>query len=153
MATVFGVNATKDNNDILIPAGDLGGRVKMAYDKYTFPADAFDLGDKINMMKLPAGARVIDALVKAPSLGTEGIFKLGHAATKAEDGSTVINADDDAFVASADAGGQAVAAESSTEAGRLVKFGAETQVVLECSEATDSAEGDTIEVAIFYVLD
>lgn len=150
MATVYGVNNTKKyiTNPIdKVQAKEDGGKVRVAYDSYVFLANAFADGDLIELMKLPKGAKVVDAFVKAPSLGTTGIFDLGYKAN----GVDVI--DENAFVSAADAGGQAVFKRMSTEAGSFKEFSVETTVILDCTEVTTAAIGLTIEVAVFYVLE
>ena len=149
MATVYGVNATKkyiNNPSEKIPAREETGKGRWIYDKYVFPANVFAVNDLISLMKLPKGAKILGAIVKAPSLGTTGIFDLGILANGVD------AADQDFFVASADAGGQAVQKNnlSSLAAGTFVELGAETQVLLKCTEATDAALGLTIEVAVNY---
>lgn len=150
MATVFGVNNTKKY--ITVPADkvqakDDGGKVRVAYDSYVFPAAAFASGDKIELMKLPRGAKVVDAFVKCPSTGATGIFDLGYKANGVD------VADPDAFVLQADSGGQAVFKRMSLEAGSYKEFSVETTVELTSTEITVSATGLRIEVAVFYVLE
>lgn len=150
MATVYGVNNTKKyiTNPIeKVQAKEDGGKVRVAYDSYVFPAAAFASGDVINLMKLPKGAKVVDAIVKSPSLGTTGIFDLGYLANGVD------VADTDAFVLAADAGGQAAFKRMSTEAGSFKEFSVETQVALTSTEITTAAAGLVIEVAVFYVLE
>ena len=128
--------------------GDLNGRIKHYYDEYIFPADVFAANDEINLMELPAGARIIEATLWGPSLGTTGIFALGHrlSGSDVEDG--------DAFIAAADFRGQAAKAQMPAgSAGALKKFESAVQLYLEATEATDSAAGDKIQVSIQYVLD
>ena len=149
MATVYGVNYTSayvTNPSEKIPANQHSGKSRWAYDKYVFAANVMAVNDLIYLMKLPKGAKIINAIVKAPSLGTTGIFDLGILTNGVE------AADQDFFVASADAGGQAVqkTAYASLAAGVFVQLSAETQVLLKCTEATDVANGLTIEVAIEY---
>lgn len=151
MATVYGVNAVKaqsENGAIKVQSGEAVGRVRSVYDEYTFPAAAFASGDVIEIgSKLPAGARVVDAQVKCPSLGTTGIFTLGYAANGLD------VADPDAFL-TADAGGQAVLAKPSlSSAGILKKFEAETQLILTSTEVTTAAAGLKIQVEVEFVLD
>jgi len=150
MATVYGVNNTKKYITVpmdKVQAKDDGGKVRVAYDSYVFPAAAFASGDVINLMKLPKGAKVVDAVVKSPSLGTTGIFNLGYLANGVD------VADTDAFVLQADAGGQAVFKKMATEAGSFKEFSVETTVALTSTEITSAATGLTIEVAVFYVLE
>lgn len=150
MATVYGVNNTKKFISVpseKVPAKEESGKIRVAYDSFVFTANIFAATDFINLMVLPKGAKIVDAIVKAPSLGTTGIFDLGWLANGVD------AADADGLVSAADAGGQAVAKHISTEAGLFLELGAETQIVLDCTEATDAAIGKKIEVAVFYVLE
>lgn len=148
MANAINYQLTQNVPSQKIPMGELNGKIRVMYDSYVFPADVFALNAEIDLGKLPAGARVIEALVKSVSLGTTGIFSLGHRAN------SELAEDADAFIAAADAGGQAAKAlMPAGAAGLLIKFASETQVYLKCTEATDSALNDKIEVLIQYVVD
>jgi hypothetical protein len=150
MATVYGVNNTKKYITVpmeKVAAKEDSGKVRVSYDSYAFPANIFASGDSIELMKLPAGAKVVNAIVKAPSLGTTGIFDLGYKANGVD------VADLDGFVLAADAGGQAAFKVMGTEAGSFKEFSVETQVVLTSTEATTAALALVIEVAVFYVLE
>lgn len=147
MATKFGVNHTLkyiNNPAEKISAKQEFGKGRWIYDSFVFDANVMAANDIIKLMKLPKGAKVINAIVKAPSLGTTGIFDLGIEANGVD------AADQDFLVVGADAGGQAVqkSAHVSLAAGVFVELGAETQVVLKCTEATDAALGLMIEVAV-----
>ena len=149
MAIVYGVNNTKkyiSNPSEKIPAKEETGKGRYIYDSYVFLANVMAVNDTIELMKLPKGAKIMSAVVKSPSLGTTGIFDLGIKTNGVE------AADADFFVASADAGGQAVQKTmfSSLAAGLFVELSAETQVLLKCTEATDAALGLKIEVVIEY---
>lgn len=141
MATVYSANQTLLNNGYRVPAGELGGEVKCAHDKFTFTADAFALNDVIEMaLHIPQNAMILGAFVYSPSLGTTGIFHLGTLANP------------DALVI-ADAGGQAVLAKETAASADLlsvVTSAAKQQYVLTCAEATDNAEGLTIHAGIYY---
>jgi hypothetical protein len=157
MATpLYGVNATIDlNNSGLIPAAELGGKVKVAYDSYTTVGNVAD-AEEILFMKLPAGARVVNAqLWTSASLGA-GTLSLGHKATKTADGSTDLVADADAFAATLDvssAAASVILADTPTLAGFFYKFGAETQVYATKNTQSSSGAGETIKVAIYYIVD
>ncbi len=146
LGTVYGANYTKaylSNPAVPVAQGESGGKVKCLYDSYTLPTAVIDVGDKIVMggLKLPAGARVVDATLKCASLGTTGILTLGVEGTQ------------DAFIASADAGGQAVLAKPAAGAvGILNKYTTEQQVIVGCTEISTN-NNVKIEVAVFYVLD
>lgn len=125
-----------------IAPGEVSGDLLVAYDEYTFPANAFVLNDVIKLgIKIPAGARVIEATVVAPSLGTTGIFSLGTAT------------DPDALIVAADAGGQAVRANIPAGAADLGKeLTVDTFYQLTCTEATTAAAGLKIQVWVKYVV-
>lgn len=150
MATAYGVNHTNkyiSNPIVKVQAKEDGGKVRVAYDSYVFPAAAFAQGDVIELMKLPKGAKVVDAIVKSPSLGSTGIFTLGYKANGIDVAAPA------ALVTAADAGGQAVAARMALEAGAFKEFAAETTVILTSTEVTTAAADKIIEVAVFYVLE
>lgn len=150
MAIVNAVNyqLTQNVPSEKLPKGALNGRIKTLYDYYTFPAAAFAANDEINLFSLPKGARVVEAMVIGPSLGTTGIFSLGHRANDDDD------EDPDAFIAAADMGGQAAKALSPAgSAGLLKKFESETQIYAKCTEVTTAAAGLDIEFLISYVVD
>lgn len=141
MASVYSVNQTLLNNAYQVPGGELGGEVKCAHDKYTFTADAFAQNDVIEMaLYIPQNAMILGAFVKSPSLGTTGIFHLG---TASNPDSLVI----------ADAGGAAVLAKetaASADMLAVITSADKQQYILTCAEATDAADGLTIEAGIFY---
>lgn len=136
-----------------LDGGEVNGRVKVITDRFTFTAE-MAVGEKVFGPSLPADARVIDAYVKAPSLGATGIFTLGHVATEDIDGNVVAE-DANAFVDAADFGGAAAMTRASIEAGIGLRFGrkSETQLFLECSELTAAAIGETIEYVVTFTLD
>lgn len=152
MATLYGVNNLKGSTpNQLIPAGDLGGKIKCAYDEYTTVAN-MDVGDVINFMTIPAGARVVGAQIHHQALG-DGELDVGHAASKNEDGST-LSADPDAFLLDVNCAAAGFARETGLLAGHLKKFGAETLITVTLkNHNTSSGAGEKIKVAIFYVLD
>jgi len=132
-----------------LPKGEAAGRVRSLVEHHTAAA-AIQVGEKILGPKIPASSLVVDAYVKiSKSLGATGIFDLGFAANGVD------AADADAFVKSADAGGQAVLQRSQAgDVGILKRFTKETQTVLECTEVMDGAVLDgVIEWVIFYVND
>ena len=150
--TVYAANYTKaflSTPVQMVEQGVSGGKVKCLYDTYTLPTAVINVGDvvKLGALKLPKGAKVVDATIACASLGTTGILKLGYEANGVD------AADDDAFIASADAGGQAVMAKPAAGAAGIFKtLGAETQVVLGCSEISTN-NNVKIEVAVFYIVD
>lgn len=122
-----------------IDKGEVAGRKRLLFDQYQ-PALALQVGDKILGLSIPANSLVTDAKVKVnKSLGATGIFDLGHLASDDD------AADADAFVKSADAGGQAVLKRADeTCVGIHKRFTADTQVVLECTEVMDGTVLDAV---------
>jgi len=141
MATVYGKNKTIVNlaDGSKIPAGEVGGEVKVAYDEYTLLAE-MALNDIIDLaLSIPVGARIVDAAIVSPSMGATGIFQLGTAAVPA------------ALVAAADAGGQAVVASGAgVDVG--LKLAATTNYQLKCTEATAAGLGLTVKAWVAYVM-
>jgi hypothetical protein len=149
MATVYGVNATK--RDVNVPAdkiaaGEVNGKVMVAYDEYT-ASGALSNGDVIKLMKIPKGARLLDAVVQADDLGTTGTGKLGWEAGA----SAAEAADDDGIIASLDFNTAAARTRMTTAAGVMKKFTEEVQVSLTLTAATTAA--GSIKVYLMYVVD
>jgi len=152
MAEFNGSNYSKIFIDVpskQISEGELSGKVRVLQDSFTCGQNVYAIGDLINMgAKLPKGAKVIEACLVSPSLGTTGIMKLGFIANGVD------AADDDAFIASADAGGQAVKALMPAGAAALgKKFDADTSIQIKFSEASDAALGLEIKIWIQYILE
>lgn len=141
MADVNGVQTALVAANSFAEPGCRNSRTRVLCDEYAFPADVFAANDRILIGTLPKGARPLNAFVHSPSLGTTGIFKLGT------------TADDDGYVTSADAGGQAVHAQGNGVLLDGRRLAAAVDVYLKCSEVTDSAEGDVISAGILYSLD
>lgn len=144
MATVKGANRTKKDAvpSQKIPPGEVSGRRLVAYDEYTPVADIIALNDIIDLaLDIPKGARILEATLICPSMGTTGKFALGT------------SGDPDALIADADAGGQAVKGQSPLGSADLGKeLSADTSYQIKVTEATDAALGDKIQVWIDYVL-
>lgn len=160
MATFYGANATLKRNE---PSEMLDvtlnySKLRYIADSYTLEAEAA-LDDRINMFKIPKGARVIEMFISAPSDGTSGQYDVGWLASEEEDdnGSPVVAADPDGFYAGsvADTGGGALArlAMAATAAGYRKKFAAEVQVQLDVVEATTASTGDTILLEAYIVVE
>ena len=87
MADQYAVNHKKRH--VTVPAkltdvADQGGRMRMLYDKFTFPAvnAAMAINDTISFGKLPPGAKVWDAsLHQSATLGTNCDLSLGYTGT------------------------------------------------------------------------
>lgn len=156
MTTVYGVNRTIEvNNTGLIARSEKDARVKCMVDTYTQSA-ALTNGDVIQMLTIPAGARVVNAILQTDkSLGGTSTLTVGHAATTLF-GGTAADADADAFIASTDTSSAAVtkgAVEDAGNAGMFKKFGAETTVNVTLGGSNTVSTDATISVAIFYTLD
>ncbi len=76
---------------------DFNGRVQRQYFEYTITA-APTAADVIKVAKVPKGARVYEAVLQFPDLGTTGTLELGFSA----DSGAVETADNDAFLVSVD---------------------------------------------------
>lgn len=153
MADFYGANYTK--TDINVPSekindGEFGGQVKIAYDSYSFGA-AITTADALYMMKLPAGALVLDVIVKCDDLGTTGDFNIGW---QAGAGGLEV-ADADGFFAALDVNAAAITVRASDvvapSAGLLKRFAEEVQVVVVPSENTTATSG-SIQIAVEYVI-
>ena len=153
MATFEGKNYTKINGEpsVKVPEGQVTGQVKIIYDEIDFGANVYAIADVIKLgALLPEGARVIDATVKCPSLGTTGIFNVGWEASA----NGVEALDTDGLIVGADAGGQAVLAKcTASSAGVGKQFAAPVQLVAVFTEATDAASGLKLQLWVEYVMD
>ena len=150
MAALYGANYTNayvDQPTVPYPAGEQNGKIRVLFDSLTW-ASAVTSGDTVSIGKIPAGARVVDARVFVPaSSGTNGIFTLGYAANGVD------SLDADAFIVSADCGGQKVwAVPTLDSAGMMKKFTVETEIQLACTETTSNASG-VIYAEIQYIMD
>jgi hypothetical protein len=124
-----------------LPIGDHSGKVRMAYDEITLSAE-LAVNDLINVCgKIPEGARIVDAMIVSPSLGTTGQLQLGY------------SSDADYLIALHDAGGAAAKTKMASEDGLLVKNEDAIQLQLKCIEASDAGATKKIKVAVFYVLE
>lgn len=152
MANKYGVNATK--RDVSVPSvkiapGEVGGAVQFAYDEYSLTAD-LAANDVIKLMKLPAGARVLDVVVNSADLdsGATGEIKVGWAANGVD------AADDDGFITALDIHTAAAAKAMSSlqaAAGYFKKFTVETQVEIVISGDTNATSGK-IMLGVQYVV-
>lgn len=146
MSTLYGRNYDEVyNNNGKVDPGEYNGHKKVMFEDYTFAAEASS-ADIIKLGKLPKGARVLSATLKSPDLGGTGTIDVGTADNGTE------SADQDGFIAAADASGQAVQqAGSGAYIGQ--KFSEETVVQAYMNGATGSATGKTIKCWIEYIVD
>lgn len=152
--TLKGANAT--NRDavpsIRAKVQQEHGRVRYAYDSYTVPsADELGTSAVVNFMKIPKGARLIEAELNVPASGATGQFTVGWLAGANGDEA----ADADGIFTTQDPGLAAIDRGKmlNSVAGYNKEFSEEVQVQLAVSEITADAGGDKWELAIMYVLD
>ena len=150
MTDLYGVNYTKayvNKPSEKAGKGEYNGHVKILFDEYVVPAaNELATADFIYLGKLPKGARVIGGKVKCEAAGATGIFQIGYEANGVD------AVDVDGFAAAVDPGAAAVLQELDGAAiGK--KFLAETTVVLDVTEVTADAGGDTYQVWIQYIVD
>lgn len=133
-----------------VSPGQLAGEKRLLREEITFDQAIIANADTIQGPLIPEGARVLDAKILIDgSMGTGGIFDLGHEAS--EDGS--IAADQDAFVVAADAGGQAVLKRSNElNLGIDKKFDKPVRSLVTLTEATSAALGRKLVFHIEYVV-
>lgn len=142
MSTVYGVSTTKYRAGLPRLKGQTNAHVKVLMDTYVLPAAAFSASDFINIGKLPIGARVLDAGIVVPDTGTTGAWSLGTVA------------DPDGFVAAGDSDGSGgLIKKSSTEALIGTKFAVETDVIIDCTEATDVGTDVVVTAWVEFIVD
>lgn len=147
MATKYSVQNTNINAGTKLGNGDYNGRVKSTYAEYTLTA-ALAAGDILYVGKIPAGARVIDAVVQTPANGGAGEADLGWLANGV-DAASQNGFIDALFDASAEI---RHIKDAANNAGYLKVFGAETDVVITGTVETTATSG-TIKVQLTYVLE
>lgn len=134
----------------LIEQADVGGRVHAAYESWAVPTAAISVNSTVDMMILPAGARVIGVLISSPDQGTTGLVTLGYKANGVD------SADAAGFLTTVDVKTAAIFQSSDAlvlkRGGMLKKFSVQTQVQLKITEAFDVGTG-SIEVVVNYILD
>lgn len=153
MSTYYGVNATKRDVNVpsqKIPPGEVNGRVRVAYDEFTLTAD-LTTSDVIKMMKIPAGARVLDVHLAFDKLDASGgTIDVGWEANGVDE------ADPNGFINAADVATAADVVKMSDNlangAGQFKEFSVETQVTVVPSADTDATSG-SIKLAVYFVLD
>lgn len=133
----------------VVDAGVQHASVRHAYAEYTVDAaDEVGSAGVIEMLKLPKGARIVDAAIKIPASGTGGQFNVGWALNGD------LAADTDALFAALDPGDAAVDTTLlRTSAAYMKKLEDEATISLTCIEATADAGGEQIELSVFYVID
>lgn len=157
MAALYGANATK--RDVNVPSekievSEQHGRVRRAYDSYTVTASEITSGDTIDMMKLPAGAKIVNARIIAPVDGggtPAGILNIGWT-DNGVDGADA----DGLFVGASQVDFGAGAIDNKllgTSPAYNKKFSAETLIQMVSTETSAGSSGNVIELEVFYVVD
>jgi hypothetical protein len=140
---------TLDVPSVKIDVGEQYGRVRRAYDEYVGPAgDNLGTSAVVQFMKLPAGARIVDARWIGPNI-TGGAVNVGWAANGVDD------ADADGLFAAA-ATSMAAAKDlklAATADGYNKRFGAETQIQAAVTTQTNDLAGEKIALEVFFVVD
>ncbi len=112
MGTSKGVNRTlKDTPNIAnrLARGLFDGRVKLAYDSFTFAGEAS--GEIVEMCpKLPIGAKIIDVILDTVALTGNGTLKVGD------------YEDDARYIAATDHGAAALITRLTENAGRMYEI-------------------------------
>lgn len=144
-----------------IGPGDQSGDLKFLFFDFTVPGTAPTDADIVKLAKLPKGARVVEACLSFPDLGTAGVVELGWAASAEKDGpngltGTVLEAaDDNGFLASVDVNAAANTVKMSSDmnnaAGLLKNFSAEVDVQLLVTTAWTATSG-TVKGYLSYVI-
>lgn len=153
LTAVDGVNAAsrKAEPSVKVEVSEQYGRVRRSYDSFAIDAaDEFGTSGLIDMMKLPKGARIVDASLVMPASGATGIVDVGWDGGLNGDET----ADPNGIFAAADPGDAAVDAKlDKTLPGYNRKFVDEVLIQIDVTELTADAGGDTWELEIYYVVD
>lgn len=130
-----------------IEPGEVSGRKKSAYAEFSITAVPTN-ADVINMLKLPAGARITDATIKCGDLGTAGTLEVGWAQNAAGDG-----ASPSGLFSALDVNTAAINKRASTAVvpGILKKFNAETLIYITVTAAWTVTSG-MIQLEVEYVM-
>jgi len=154
MANLYSAEFQKAHVDVpkqMLSQNEQGGKLIIAQAKHTFDGEP-SLNDVIKMIKLPKGAKVIEAIVHSPDLGTVGVLKLGYSASA----NGALLGDNDAFIPSIDVtaavSGLKMSAQVAGLAGRGLELTEEVDVEFLVSTATDAADGLVINLELHYVL-
>lgn len=158
MATLYGNqynNAYVVNPSVKLGIGDYKGTVRRMYFDYTITAVPTN-GDVIKLGKLPAGARVYDACLSFPDLGTAGTLELGWAAsTDAVEAASASGLLSTVDVNSAAASRTIIGLNGATGAavaGLMKKFSSEVDIQIAVTAAWTVTSG-TIKGFVEYVLE
>lgn len=164
MATLYGTQYTNAYVDVpktKIHSGDSSGAVMHMHFDYPIPGTVPTASDVIKLGKLPKGARILDAGLSFPDLGTTGVLELGWAASAELDsaGSAVEAADDNGFLVSVDVNAAAIACinmvpkTGAAVPGFMKRFAAEVDVqILVTTTWTSTTTTDSIKGYILYTV-
>lgn len=151
MASLYGTYHTEAfQNDPVdnVAAKVFGGKIRQIYDEINLSA-VLAVGDKVYLGKLPKGAKVVEAILSFPDLGTTGVVDLGY-----EKVDSSLTSDQDAFLASVDVNSAADTVKMSDQ-NNMVGFGLEMDgdayIVLKATTATTATSGK-IRCCVQYVL-
>lgn len=153
MASLYGVNHTKAFVNVPADKVDVSawqGRVRQIYDEIDLSA-ALALNDKVYMGKLPKGAKVVEAILAFPDLGTTGQFDVGYEYVNSADGTS----DPDAFLNDVDVNSAAATVKMSDQAnmaGFGVEMAGEAYIVVTAVAATTATSGK-VKLCVQYVVD
>ncbi len=150
MATLNGLNYAKKVAvpGVKIAANEQYGRVRVLYDEYTLTGD-LSANDVINMMTIPAGAKVLNCLMETTDLDASGgTLDLGWVISS----DAVEAADDDGFIAAADVTSAGRFQPAAARPGNFKTFASPVQVQVKVNGDTDATSG-TIKVAIYISVD
>lgn len=144
-----------------IAPGDQSGDIRFMFFDFTVPSSAPSNSDYYSLGKIPKGARVVEACLSFPDLGTAGVVELGWAASAEKDGPNGLTgtalelADADGFLASVDVNAAANTVKMSSDmnnaAGFLKHFSAEVEAQLFITTAWTATSG-VVKGYISYVI-
>jgi len=155
MTDFYGVNADRilvDNPPEKVGVGELGGRLRVIYDEYTFTA-ALTTSDTLRLGgKIPKGARIMDCILQFPDLGTTGAFNIGWEVSEVSGEALDANGLGAAVDVATAAGSYSMREDQPQAAGQYKKFTEAVQPVIVPSTNTTATSG-TINIAIYYVVE
>lgn len=128
---------------------DLHGKLRRLKDSYTLQAE-IALNETILAGVLPKGAKIVDARFIAPSDGTSGQYEMGWESNGTD------AADADALFAGTelDTGAGAVDAKMlGTAAAWDKELAEETNLIINCAEASTASSGDQLQWEVFYIVE
>ena len=154
MATLYSNQKTKWSQNVpseKIDTNELGGRMRIAFADITLASA--QIGDVVELVNLPNGARIIDGYLTYAALGGSTTLSVGNAAYKNAAGTTVALDADTYFVAASTstAGRSDIFATIALGAGSVVDAN-ENGLPITATLAGGAASG-VVQIAIRYVVD